>query len=134
MRLTAEEKSMLRGERGAAVREALELQRAVGEFYGAKRFVPVTNVHMMGDIEVMGDGGLAWLKEEADLGARCQVATTTNARCIDFAHCDRLGQDAGEVAKERELIATLRRMDVVTTDTCINYQTVYQPHLGEHVA
>ncbi len=28
----------------------------------------------------------------------------------------------------------LRRMDVVTTDTCINYQTVYQPHLGEHVA
>jgi len=25
-------------------------------------------------------------------------------------------------------------MDVVTTDTCINYQTVYQPHLGEHVA
>jgi predicted aconitase len=96
--------------------------------------VPVTNVHMMGDIEVMGDGGLAWLKEEADLGARCQVATTTNARCIDFAHCERLGQDAGEVAKERELIATLRRMDVVTTDTCINYQTVYQPHLGEHVA
>jgi predicted aconitase len=29
---------------------------------------------------------------------------------------------------------SLRRMDVVTTDTCINYQTVYQPHLGEHVA
>jgi hypothetical protein len=25
-------------------------------------------------------------------------------------------------------------MDVVTADTCINYQTVYQPHLGEHVA
>jgi hypothetical protein len=25
-------------------------------------------------------------------------------------------------------------MDVATTDTCINYQTVYQPHLGEHVA
>src|SRR5262245_65843817 len=89
---------------------------------------------MMGDIEVMGDGGLAWLKEEAGLGGRCAVPTTTNARCVDFAHCERLGQDAGEVAKERELIATLRRMDVVTTDTCINYQTVYQPHLGEHVA
>jgi predicted aconitase len=106
----------------------------VGEFWGAKRFVPVTNVHMMGDIEVMGDGGLQWLKDTAALGARCAVGTTTNARCIDFAHCERLGQDAGEVAKERELIATLRRMDVVTTDTCINYQTVYQPHLGEHVA
>ena len=95
---------------------------------------PVTNVHMMGDIEVMGDGGLEWLKDTAALGARCAVATTTNARCFDFAHCERLGQDAGEAAKERELIACLRRMDVVTTDTCINYQTVYQPHLGEHVA
>src|SRR5258706_11824073 len=53
---------------------------------------------------------------------------------MDFAHCERLGQDPKEAVKEKELIATLRRMDVVTTDTCINYQTVYQPHLGEHVA
>ena len=134
MELTSEERAILAGERGEAQRRALEYQLEVGRFWGAKRFVPVTSVHMMGDIEVMGDGGLAWLKEEADLGARCQVATTTNARCIDFAHCDRLGQDAGEVAKERELIATLRRMDVITIDTCINYQTVYQPHLGEHIA
>jgi predicted aconitase len=96
--------------------------------------VPVTNAHMMGDIEVMGDGGLAYLKDQLALGARCAIPATTNARCIDFAHCERLGQDLGEVAKERELIQCLRRMDVVTTDTCINYQTVYQPHLGEHVA
>ena len=96
--------------------------------------VPVTNVHMMGDIEVMGDAGLEYLRGQADGAARCSVPTTTNARCVDFAHCERLGQDRGEVAKEREIIRHLRRMDVVTTDTCINYQTVYQPHLGEHVA
>jgi predicted aconitase len=132
--LSPEERAILGGERGAAARRALEYQIKVGEFWSAKRFVPVTNVHMMGDIEVMGDGGLRWLKDTAALGARCVVGTTTNARCIDFAHCERLGQDAGEVAKERELIACLRRMDVLTTDTCINYQTVYQPHVGEHVA
>jgi len=134
MELTQEERAILGGERGEAARLALEYQVKVGEFWGAKRFVPVSNVHMMGDIEVMGDGGLQWLKDTAARGARCRVATTTNARCIDFAHCERLGQDAGEAGKERELIATLRRMDVVTTDTCINYQTVYQPHLGERVA
>jgi len=134
VQLSPEERAILGGGRGAAARRALEYQVKVGEFWGAKRFVPVTNVHMMGDIEVMGDGGLQWLKDTAALGARCVVGTTTNARCIDFAHCERLGQDALEVAKERELIACLRRMDVITTDTCINYQTVYQPHLGEHVA
>ena len=134
MDLTPEERGILAGTRGEAAKRALEYQMAVGAFWGARRFVPVTNVHMMGDIEVMGDGGLQWLRSEARLGARCIVPTTTNARCIDFAHCERLGQDAGEAAKERELIACLQGMDVVTTDTCINYQTVYQPHLGERVA
>ena len=134
MQLTPEEQAILGGGRGEAAKRALEYQLEVGKFWGAKRFVPVTNVHMMGDIEVMGDGGLEYLRGEAARGARCVVGTTTNARCMDFAHCERMGQDAGEAKKERELIATLRRMDVVTTDTCINYQTVYQPHLGEHVA
>ncbi|MBX9702463.1 MAG: aconitase X, partial [Acetobacteraceae bacterium] len=32
------------------------------------------------------------------------------------------------------VIATLQAMDIMTTDTCINYQTLYQPHLGERVA
>jgi len=134
VQLTSEEQSILGGGRGAAAKRALEYQIEVGRFWGARRFVPVTNVHMMGDIEVMGDAGLEFLRNEVKQFARCAVPTTTNARCIDFAHCERLGQDAGEAKKERELIATLRRMDVVTTDTCINYQTVYQPHLGEHVA
>ena len=134
MELNAEEKAMLAGERGEAVKKAIEYQMEVGNFWGAKRFVPVTNVHMMGDIEVMGDGGLGFLEETARLGARCVVGTTTNARCIDFTHCKHLGQDEGEAVKEKRIIATLQKMNVVTTDTCINYQTVYQPHLGEHVA
>jgi len=116
------------------VREALELQLEVAKFYGAKRFVPVTNVHMMGDIEVMGDSGLAHLRRLAQAGAHCEVATTTNARCFDFAYVDRLGQDRGEADKEARLIEYLRGMNVITSDTCINYQTIYQPHFGERLA
>jgi len=134
LKLTPEEQAILAGSSGEPARRALEYQIEVGRFWGAKRLVPVTNVHMMGDIEVMGDAGLDYLKGQAGMGARSAVPVTTNARCIDFARCEALGQDPSEVAKERELIQCLRRMDVVTTDTCINYQTVYQPHLGEHVA
>ena len=134
MRLTAEEQRMLRGERGEAVKEALELQLAVGKFFGAKRFVPVTNVHMMGDIEVMGDTGKGFLDRVAKMGAKCVRPTTTNARCFDFEFVGKLGQDATEADKERAIIDRLRQMDVVTADTCINYQTLYQPHVGEHVA
>src|SRR5688572_12565971 len=134
MRLTAEEQAMLEGRHGEPVREAIRYQIEVGEFWGAERFVPITNAHMMGDIEVMGDGGLGWLRRACEQQARCAIPITTNARCFDFGFAERLGQDPGEAAKERSIIRFLREMNVVTTDTCINYQTVYQPHLGEHVA
>jgi predicted aconitase len=134
MQLTAEEEAMLDGARGEAVRDALRYQLKVGEFFGAERFVPITNAHMMGDIEVMGDGGFQYLAAIAEKRAHCVVPITTNARCVDFAYAERLGQDRGEVEKERRIIERLRAMDVLTTDTCINYQTLYQPHLGEHVA
>src|SRR5919106_3372412 len=35
---------------------------------------------------------------------------------------------------ERALVANLRRLGALQVDTCINYQTVYQPHFREHVA
>jgi len=134
MQLTPDEKKMLRGGKGAAVKEALELQIEVGKFFGAKRLVPVSNVHMMGDIEVMGDSGKAFLARMSEAGAQCTVPTTTNARCIDFDYVAKLRQNPDEAAKERELIGYLRKMDVITADTCINYQTLYQPHQGERVA
>jgi predicted aconitase len=134
MQLTSEEQAMLRGDQGAAVKEALEYLVKVGEFWGAERLVEVTNVHMMGDIEVMGDGGLKWLECTAEKKARCAVNVSTNARSFDFPLVEHLGQDAGEAAKERRIISLLQDVNVTTTDTCINYQTLYQPHLGERVA
>lgn len=134
MQLTPEEEGMLRGERGEAVKQALRVQLEVGEFFGAERLVPVNNVHMMGDVEVMGDGGLEFMQRMAELGARCMVNTTTNARCFDFDYVERLNQDKGTAEKEKGLISLLQEIGVMTTDTCINYQSLYQPHLGEHVA
>jgi predicted aconitase len=134
MRLTHEEEEMLRGEMGEAVREALQGQLEVGRFFGAERFVTVSNVHMMGDVEVMGEGGLDFMRRMVQLGARCAVNTTTNARCFDFDYVERLNQDPQTAEKEKELISCLQEIGVMTTDTCINYQSLYQPHAGEHVA
>ncbi|MBY0576806.1 MAG: aconitase X catalytic domain-containing protein, partial [Gallionellaceae bacterium] len=134
MELTAEERAMLAGGWGEPIRKAIEGQIKVGEFYGAKHFVPVTNVHMMGDIEVMGDGGLEYLQCLAAQQAHCAVNTTTNARCFDFKYVAKFKQDQKEAEKEHDLIGCLKSMNVMTTDTCINYQSLYQPHIGEHVA
>lgn len=134
LHLTVEEEAILAGDRGEIPRWALEMQVETGRFFGAERLVPVSGAHMMGDMEVMGDPGLDLLRDLADRGARFTVPTTTNARCIDFAAAERLLQDPELVRKERDLIALLKRIGAIQTDTCINYQTVYQPHLGEHLA
>jgi predicted aconitase len=134
LRLNDLERQMLDGAHGEAVREALSQQMEVGRFFGADRFVEVSNVHMMGDVEVMGDHGLEFLRGASRSGAVAVRPLTTNARCVDFAWARAFGQDEGMLGKEREIIALLQALGATTVDTCINYQTVYQPHLGEHVA
>ncbi|HVE90321.1 MAG TPA: aconitase X, partial [Burkholderiaceae bacterium] len=134
MRLTADEQAMLRGERGRAIQDAIQFQIEVGSFFEAERLVPVTNVHVMGDIEVMGDAGLEILRQYSEEHVRCVVPTSTNAQCMHFDDVSDVRQNAGEDKKEREVLMHYAQMRIAPTDTCINYQTVYQPKLGEHVA
>jgi predicted aconitase len=134
LQLSADEEAMHAGEHGEIVQWAISMQVDVARFFGAERMVPVTCAHMMGDIEVMGGPGLALLRDLESKGARFRVPVTTNARCVDFDAAERLLQPPAMVAKERTLIDFLRRIGVTQTDTCINYQTVYQPHFAEHVA
>jgi predicted aconitase len=132
--LTERERRMRAGEMGEPVRVAIEQQIAVGEFFDAERLVPVTNVHMMGDMEVMGEGGFGFLEGLRRAGARFAVPVTTNARCVDFERAAAMRQRPELVERERALVALLRDLGALLVDTCINYQTVYQPHFGEHLA
>lgn len=134
MRLNPEELAMLNGDMGKALQDAIKYQMEVGNFFEAERFVPISNAHLMGDIEVMGDAGLEHLRNIARQEARCAVPTSSNAQCMHFQDIRQLKQAEGEIGKEREIVTMLKDMRVVTTDTCINYQTVYQPKVGEHVA
>ncbi len=134
MELTAEEEGMLRGASGQAVQEALAYQIEVGNFFGAEHFAPVANVHIYGDIDIMGDGGLGHLRRLQELQAKCRVETTTNPICTDFAQAESFSQDPAELAKMREIVAIFQGMGMVCLNTCINYQTAYQPSFGEHLA
>lgn len=134
MQLTEEERGMLRGDRGQAVKEAIAYQVEVGNFFAAKTFVPIGNAHVMADIELIGDGGLAFLRRLKELGASCVVDTTTNARCMDLSRAEDLGQEGDEMVKEQEIMRLLEDLRMIRVDSCINYQTYYQPTFGEHLA
>ena len=137
MRLTDEEKAMLAGELGTARRWAMSHQIAVGEFFDAADFVPVSQAHVMADTESLGDGGVRFLEGLAampEAERRVRVPTITDPRGLDFAVYRRLGQTTEMAALERRTIEALRAFGVLMTDTCINYQTVMAPVRSEHAA
>ena len=137
MRLNDEENAMLAGEFGEPRRWAIGHQIAVGEFFDAVDFVPVSQAHIMADTESLGEAGVRFLEGLASAPEperRVWVPAITDPRGIDFAVYRRLGQSAAMAALERRTIAALSAFGVLMTDTCINYQTVIAPLRGEHVA
>jgi hypothetical protein len=128
---------MLAGEFGEPRRWAIAHQIAVGEFFDAADFVPVTQAHIMADTESLGEAGVALLESLAAAPAaerRVRVPTITDPRGLDFAVYKRLGQTEAMAAIKARAIAALRVFGVLMTDTCINYQTVLPAVRGEHLA
>jgi predicted aconitase len=137
VKLDDTERAMLAGELGAAARTAIEHQIKVGDFFAAPDFVPVSQAHIMADTESLGEAGVRWLEALAatDGGrARVRVPTITDPRGTDFAKAGVLRQPAWVAAIERRAIEAFRKLGVLMTDTCINYQTIQAPARGESVA
>lgn len=137
MRLKAEEKAMLAGELGPVPQEAIRHQLKVGEFFGARDFVPVTQAHIMADTESLGESGVRWLESLAatrEGDRRVRIPTITDPRGTDFTKSSALKQAGWMVELERRAVDAFVKLGVSMTDTCINYQTIQAPTRGEHVA
>lgn len=137
MKLNAEEKAILAGEAGPIPKLCLEHQIAVGDFFGADEFVPVTQAHIMADTESLGQAGVMWLEKLGVIrnGQRqVRIPTITDPRGTDFSKAGSLRQSDWMVDLERRAIDAFVQLGVSMTDTCINYQTIQAPTRGEHVA
>jgi predicted aconitase len=137
MKLTDEEQALRAGQFGRAAQWAIEHQIKVGDYLGAHDFVAVTQAHVMADTESLGLAGVEWLEHLARLPAqerRVRIPTITDPRGTDFAAAHRLKQQPWMLDLERRAIAALEALGLLMTNTCINYQTIMPPVLGEHVA
>jgi predicted aconitase len=137
MRLSDEERAMLAGEFGEPRRWAIVHQIAVGEFFDAADFVPISQAHIMADTESLGAAGIRFLEDLAGAPEgerRVRVPTLTDPRGLDVQVYKRLGQSEDMRALEARAIAALKAFGVLMTDTCINYQTIMPPVRGEHLA
>ncbi|MEQ8318708.1 MAG: aconitase X catalytic domain-containing protein [Rhodospirillales bacterium] len=137
MNLNDEEKAMLAGEMGEPKRWAIDHMLKVGRMFDAEDLVPVSQVHMMADPESVGEAGTEFMEHMAAHPAadrRVAVPMITDPRGVDLNYYRPLGQTEDMANIERRFVAACEKLSILMTNTCINYQTVMPPVLGDHVA
>ena len=123
MRLNALEREMRAGKLGAAAKAAIEHQIKVGEFFGARDFVPVTQAHIMADTESLGEAGVAWLESLAKDGGKVRVPTITDPRGTDFAKLDVLKHPARIQDLERRTNVLCEGLERAARDAGVAFWT-----------
>src|SRR5262245_11315617 len=125
MNLTEEECDICAGKIGPVPQRALKHQIAVGKFFGAKDFVPVTQAHIMADTESLGEAGVSWLEELAAAaeGQRVvRIPTITDPRGTDFAKAKFLGQTSTMLSLEQRAIEAFVKLGVRSGGRPVGYR------------
>ncbi len=137
MKLNEHEQAILAGNMGPARQRAMAQQIEIGRFFDAEDMVEVAQAHIMADTESLGEAGVRFLEDLADMPLdQCKVCipTITDPRGADFNAYQRINHDPVYVELERRADQAFRALGILMTDTCINYQTMMPPVLGEHLA
>ena len=133
MRLTDEEKSILDGKRGEAARIALSVLVDLGQLFGAKELMRVSQVHIDATL-YMVDAGLEFAEKMADRGAKVAVPTSLNPSAIDLQRWEQYRVPAEILPKHKRLEAAYLNMRATPTWTCAPYQHGIIPRFGEQIA
>jgi predicted aconitase len=135
MFLTDEETLMLNGENGPAVKKAMEILVALGESFGAKRLVPINNVHMAGSsVLVAEEAGTRFVEDIQNQGGNFVTNVTTNPTAVDPTQWEEIGIDKSDEILQTRLTNAYAGMGANTCNTCIPYLVGNSPRFGEHMA
>lgn len=135
MELTDEQQKMLDGEMGEATQKSMELLVAIGKIYSAKNLVDISSAQIAGvSYKTIGDAGLEYISEFADMGAKVRVRAFLNPLGMDRKRWKEMGICENFAKKQLEILNAYERMDIFSTCTCTPYFIGIRPKLGEHIA
>ena len=135
MYLTKREEAVLAGEEGAVLERSMRLLARLGDIYGAEKMIPVGSVQVAGvSYKSVGDPGLEFLRDQADLDAKVRVLTFLNPAGMDLEDWEKIGFPKDFAEKQLEVMDAFRRMGIVITATCTPYLAGNLPRFREHIA
>ena len=138
MRLSDEEKAMLAGELGEPRQWAIKHQMRGRRIFRRRRISCRSRRRTSWptrsrSASTASPFSKAWRATTRRRGAS-RVPTITDPRGVDFRIYKKLGQQQWMADLEARAIAAFEALGVLMTNTCINYQTIMPPVLGEHMA
>jgi predicted aconitase len=134
MNLTKQEKAMLDGKEGYAVKKSMEILVALGEIFGAESLIDVGSVQVAGvSYHNLGDAGQEFLDSLAKDG-RVKVLTTLNPAGMDLENWQHLGISPEFAEKQNLVIKAFEKMGILVSCTCTPYLIGNLPLFGEHLA
>lgn len=135
MILTDEETAMLNGDKGPAVKKAMEILVALGESFGAERLVPINNVHMAGSsVLVAEEAGTKFVEDIRKQGGKFITKVTTNPTAVDPTQWEAIGIPESDSILQTRLTNAYAGMGANSCNTCIPYLVGNSPRFGEHMA
>lgn len=135
MYLTEEETAMLDGDKGPAVRQAMEILVALGESFGAQRLLTINNVHMAGSsVLVAEEAGTRFVEDVRKNGGKFITTVTTNPTAVDPDKWKAIGIPESDSILQTRLTDAYAGMGANSCNTCIPYFVGNSPRFGEHMA
>ena len=133
--LTKQEEAALNGEKGEAVKIAMEVIVKVGEALGAERLIEINHAHISGiSYNNIGEPGLKFIENIRSKGARFTVPTTINPIGVDLEDPTGIpGATREFIMKQKQVIDNLAAMGAKPVMTCTPYY-VDEVKPGWHLA
>jgi len=135
MRLTDEEKKILKGEHGEPKRIAMKILARLGEAFGAERMIPVASAHLVAcSYQITGEAGIEIYTRLVEQGARVSVPTTLDPSSMDFERWKKFKTPKEYVKRQIVISELLQKMGVIPTWSCTPYYFLNIPRFGQNLA
>ena len=133
MKLTDQEKAMLDGQGGEALRMFMSMLTTLGKIYDASHMIPIQSAHASGlSVRTLGEAGTQWAEDLARNGARVAVPTSMNVIGIDRTRD--LGFSREWTDRQIRIMRAYEAMGCYVTSSCVPYYQGFLPRFGEHIA
>ena len=133
MRLSADDRGALSGDRGPAVKMAMTILVRMLPAFGTDRLLDITAAHIDSSL-FQGDATLIFAETLAQKGARVVVPATLNVSGVDEHGWQRWSVPPDWAAKAHRQMVAYESMGCKPTWTCAPYQESARPKFGQQIA